>query len=188
LVDLGAGLEGIDLFDGGIVVAAEAGFARSGATYGWTWIRLPAGLVAGWEERGVCVVSEGRDGVVAAGFGEWEDEAVDGWWGGKCGAAMVAGWETDRVGFDAIQQPFSCVHGGRGEWRVEECGEANGGNEEFPAPVLLQRVRHGDQSGLDAGWKGDSVCVEPRTYLWDWRILADEDRGAFGIPQEHSQE
>jgi len=40
--------------------------SKGGAADGWAGIRLPAGLVAGWEERGVRVVSKGRDGIVAA--------------------------------------------------------------------------------------------------------------------------
>src|SRR5208283_2221732 len=143
LADLGAGLEGIDLLDDGIIVAAEAGIQGGSAAYGWAGIRLPAGLVAGREECGVRVVPKGCDGIVAAGFGEREDACADERRGGECRAAMVAGWKTDCVGFDAVQQALSCVHGGSCEWRVEKCGEADGGDEEFPAPVLLQRVRHG---------------------------------------------
>src|SRR5208283_562518 len=102
LADLGTGLEGIDLLDGGIVVAAEVGFQGGSATNGWAGIRLSAGLVAGWEERRVRVVSKRCDGIVAAGFGELEDEAAHEWWSSECGAAVVAGWEEDCVGFDAV--------------------------------------------------------------------------------------
>jgi dipeptidyl aminopeptidase/acylaminoacyl peptidase len=61
------------------------------------------------------------------------------------------------------------VNGGK----LGKRGEADRRNQEFPAPVLLQRLRHGNQSGLDAGRKGDSVCVKPRAHLRNRRILAD---------------
>src|SRR5208337_3838100 len=93
---------------------------------------------------------------------------------------MVAGWKKDCVGFHAVQQTFPRVHGGCGEWRAEGCGEADGGNEEFPAAVLLQRLRHGNQPGVDAGRERDSVRFELRTHLWNRGVLADQSGTGSG--------
>src|SRR5271157_2285286 len=93
---------------------------------------------------------------------------------------MVSGWEEDRLGFDAVQQALSRVYGGCGEWRAEECGEIDWRNKEFPAAVLLQRVRHGDQSGVGAGRERDFVRVVSRTHLWHRGFLADEGGARSG--------
>jgi len=55
---------------------------------------------------------------------------------------------------------------------LENVMRLTGGNEEFPPPVLLQRVRHGDQSGVDARREGNSVCLEQRAHLRHRWILA----------------
>lgn len=83
-------------------------------------IRLSAGLVAGWEVGGVCVVSEGCDGIVDFGFGEWEDTCLDQRRGSECGAAMVSGWEENCLDRDGVQPAISYFFGRCSGWGIEK--------------------------------------------------------------------
>ena len=92
---------------------------------------------------------------------------------GECGAAMVAGRKTDRFCFDVVQQAISyfsrrtCDDG-----KLENVVRLTGETKSHFAALLLQRVRYGDQSGLDAGWRRDSVRFESRAH--------SRDRADFG--------
>jgi len=78
---------------------------------------------------------------------------------------MVAGWQADRVGFDAVQREIPSICGGFDRRKADECFAVDGGNEEFPAALLLQRVRHGDQSGVDADGK-EILFVSNRGHIY----------------------
>src|ERR1700676_2753705 len=135
-----AGLERSGVLDGRITVAPEDRFDDGAAAHGRAWIRLPAGLVAGWKEHRLRFVSERRHGIVAAGFGFGKMQAIDQRRRGERGAPLVAGRKTDRFCFDRVQQAISYFSRGRERRKTRQHRAANGRNKERSAALLKQRV------------------------------------------------
>ncbi len=76
-------------------------------------LRLPARLVAGWKERGVRLLSERCDGIVAVDGGDGRNQATNTRRRGKRGTTLVARREKNCLGFHAIQQAIPYFCGGR---------------------------------------------------------------------------
>jgi len=147
--ELGAGLERVDLFDGGLAVEAETRFRSCHSDYGRNWLRLPAGLVAGREKCRLCFLPERCDGTLAAESNHGKKFSTYQRRRRKCRAAVVARAEKRSSGFprnttDASTSSLADVtNGALGKY----CA-AHRRNKEFPAPLLLQPLRHGNQSRL----------------------------------------
>src|SRR5712664_1597233 len=144
------GFEGSGVFDGGIAVAAKDGFESRAATDGRSRIRLSAGLVSEREKHRVRFVSKRCHRALAAGPGNGKDAAAHKRRGSECGAALVSRWEAHRIRIDFLQQAVSYFPGRCARWTARKCGAADGRNKECASSLLLQRVRHGNQSGVDS--------------------------------------
>src|SRR6266851_1914873 len=138
--ELGAGLEGSGVFDGGIVVAAKDRLKNYAAIDGRARIRLSAGLVSGRKKHCVRFVSERCHGVVAAEFGERKRGATHKRRLSERGAALVSRWKTNRVCIDFLQQTVSYFPSRFARPKAGERSAAHGRNEERSPPLLLQRV------------------------------------------------
>jgi len=122
--------------------------------------------------------------LVAAGCGERENHATHERRRSQRRAAMVTGWKANRFYFDAVQQAISYFSRGRSQRKNSKMLVRLTGETKSSCPATTtQRLRHGDQSRVDAQTARKFFSFRSQPHSRYRRILANESGAWRGGPR-----